>query len=539
MDAEISDVAIEFLQSAVILDDRAWMPVEETPEPLQPPSYEANIQDDNQSTDTDDQDNDRFNLDPKAVIDGFAEIGLVCSVLNPAQQENFKRRVVKTAARADIVIIDWKIGDSHGGKTLEIIRDILAEDEQRSRLRLLAIYTGEPDLNKIVDKVRVAIATYYADKDLIEGEDNPFCLSKGPLHVVILAKSKIALATDAKGQQVTEKDLAKRLKKEFTRITRGLLQNVALAGLAALRKEVHTLLAKFNASLDPGYLGHRILLPYPMDAEDHVVEVLGYEILSILEEQRPGRVAGEQALSEWLQKADGLDFSTRIRNGKDPIPIIMDLLMKGIEGGDYNSLAWNKTELKKSATDFFTKECDEATRANLYFSALLSLKSRYNIAIAPQLTLGTILACEANGDCQYLLCLQPKCDAVRLDAESETAFPFLPLVKTQNKPQKRFDLVVEIETGEGSETEWVYLAIKSKPANLRMYSFKPGPNPPGEVRAQNCSGSSVFQSTDGKKYRWIAEMKDEHALKVAASFASSLARPGPNDAEWLRRAQQR
>lgn len=537
-----SSVVADFLQSAVILDDRARMgpmPEEETTDTVQPPDYEgirsSDVQHDNQSANINDQDNVYLNLDAKAVIDGFAEIGVVCSVLNPAQQENFKHRVVKTSARADIVILDWKIGDSYGDATLKVIRDILDEDEQRSRLRLLAIYTGEPDLNGIVNQVRDVIDAFYTDKPRI---DNPFYLSRGPLHVVVLAKSRTKLVADAESQRVTEKDLAERLKKEFVRITQGLLQNVALAGLAALRKEAYTLLAKFDVSLDPGYLGHRILLPHPMDAEDHIVEALGYEILSILEEQRPGQAAAEKALSEWIQQARtaGLDFSTRIQNGKDPIPIVMDLLKNGVKGGDYNrlSLLWRKKVLKRCATHFFTKECDEATHANRHFSALLNLKSRYT-TIVPQLTLGTILACKANDDCQYLLCLQPKCDAVRL--VSKTAFPFLPLVKTQNK--NRFDLVIETKTGDGNGEEWVHLELKSKPADLRMYSFKPSDNPPGEVRAQSCSEGFIFQSTDERRYRWIAEMKDEHALKIAASFSSSLARPGPNDSEWLRRRAKR
>ena len=61
---------------------------------------------------------------------------------------------------------------------------------------------------------------------------------------------------------------------EFVEMTKGILSNVALEGLAALRDDVPRVLAKFDSSLDSAYLGHRILLPNPADAEDHVVEAL-------------------------------------------------------------------------------------------------------------------------------------------------------------------------------------------------------------------------------------------------------------------------
>ena len=66
-------------------------------------------------------------MDADAVIGGFADIGSVCAVLNPAPGDEFRERTVKTARRADIVILDWKIHDSVGDAALEVMRDILQE----------------------------------------------------------------------------------------------------------------------------------------------------------------------------------------------------------------------------------------------------------------------------------------------------------------------------------------------------------------------------------------------------------------------------
>ena len=54
-------------------------------------------------------------------------------------------------------------------------------------------------------------------------------------------------------------------------MTTGLLPNVAIAGLSELRAQTHKLLTMFSRSLDPAYLGHRVLLPNPSEAEDQVL----------------------------------------------------------------------------------------------------------------------------------------------------------------------------------------------------------------------------------------------------------------------------
>ena len=90
---------------------------------------------------------------------------------------------------------------------------------------------------------------------------------------------------------------------------------------------------------------------------------------------------------------------------------------------------------------------------------------------------------------------------------------------------------------ETSKDQWKDFGIKPKPSELSIRFFKPSPDPPGEVVATGIQdGSFVFQDGEGREYRWMAEMKDEHALGIAGEVASALARPGPNDAEWLRKA---
>ena len=92
----------------------------------------------------------QHSLDAKALIDNAMELGLICSVLRPKQGEDLKERVQKAAERADIVCLDWEIYNDNGETAKELISEIIRSDAERyGRLRLIAIYTGDRDRQKM------------------------------------------------------------------------------------------------------------------------------------------------------------------------------------------------------------------------------------------------------------------------------------------------------------------------------------------------------------------------------------------------------
>ncbi len=526
------EVAENFLQSAVILDDLAWMgPLEHHATQqvaLQPPDYDVSTQ---SSQDAGTSTPDGVPLDAKAVVDGFVEFGMVCAVLRFGEEETTWSKVRKAAIRSDIVILDWKIGDSYGDKVLEVIQCMLNDDQHGERLRLLAIYTGEPDLAGIAGQVKETINQFYDNATLICGD--PYRMTKGPVHVVVLAKQGAGQkgVPDTLDQEVAEADLANRLIDEFSRMTVGLLRNVAMEGLAVVRNETYRILGKFNPELDPAYLGHRLLLPYPEDAESHLVEALGAELLSILAEHRPGTMANATAIRAWLKAKtrEGLDLSFPLSYSQwegegSCVEYWMELLTKGIDGEGVTKPTPRKK--RRDVAEVFVDDKEAALESNRLLARLLSLKTCYS-SNPPRLMLGTILGHKSERESQYLLCLQPKCDSVRL--QSATGFPLVRLDKAA--ANKEFDLVVQDEGD-----QWVHLKIPVRLACLIIVTFCPGPNPPGEVVASGESGAYCFRSADGEDYRWIADMKDEHALKAAGNLAATLSRPAPNDSEWQRRS---
>ena len=537
----LSRQALEsFLQSVVVLDDRPEMAAgqesgaDAPAGALTEPGYP-------QSTEPPDPVSDRraagAPLDAAAVIAGFADIGCVCAALSAARGPEFRARAVRAARRADIVVLDWTIEESIGDEALEVMQEILESDDQGQRLRLMAIYTGEPDLNTIHDRVQEVIASFHEEHD---SKVDGFRLSKGPLHVVVLAKEGVVSgAPELRSRETTDSGLADRLVEEFALMTGGLLWNTAITGIATVRDSAHRILAKFEKGLDPAYLGHRLMLPHPPDAQEHVEEALGAEITSVIEEHRPGSHADLEAIGAWLalREAEGLQLAEpfSFRPSEVSVDAWCELLLRGIDAPEVAlPRDVGRAALRRQATEPFAEDQETAKRADHGFAALLSLKTRYPGRI-PRLTIGTVLRTGEPGERAYFLCLQPKCDSVRLD--TLTGFPLIPLISLEaaevggNGEDLR--LVVEPEPD-----QWEHFGIEKKPSDLTIRFFEPNSPQRGEVLAsrEEPEGFS-FADVDGERYRWIAELKDEHALKVAGEIASALARPGPNDSEWLRRAR--
>lgn len=527
------EVVQSFLQTAVILDDLAEMRAPEHHQSREQPhrdrirpGYGILSEEEDLKKIRDPRD---VPLDAQAVIDGFAEIGSVCAVLRPLSGEEYHQRTVTVASRADIVILDWKIHDTTGDEALNLLRDILISDRLNYRLRLLAIYTGEPNLRGVSDRVQATISEFYENDQM--DASNPYRISKGPLQIVILAKKGIPRENGSGASQETaEVDLATQLVNEFAGMTEGLLRNVALSGISALRRQSHRILTRFDRHLDPAYLGHRQMLPNPADAEDHLAEALAAEILSILGDERPGEQANGQAIKEWLSamESNGLDLADPYAFPGDTSPVHgwYALLTCGVEseGATRPEGAGVKT-LARFGTRAYAKDSAQALHSDRSFAALLSLKAEHEGRV-PRLTLGTIVR-ENHGSHRYLLSLQPKCDSIRL--AGATGFPLIPLKANGNN----FRLAVDV--GEGA---WIHFGIVLKPSELILLSFEPRSDDDGEILASCEAKKWQFKDVNGKTYHWIAEMKDEYALMLAGDVASSLSRPGPNISEWLRRASR-
>lgn len=188
-------------------------------------------------------------LNTKELIKSALNLGLICSVVNPKGDENeVANSVAKAAKRADIISLDWHMGDHDNGElATEIIEQILIQDESvGGRLRLIAIYTGNKFKNKILNLVMKRINKNKKTKNKINLDNDALTNHLG-LRIVWREK---AMGRNNTGDTITEVELPKSLLTEFSKLSGGLLGNVALATIATLRDTTHHVLSKFNKDLD-------------------------------------------------------------------------------------------------------------------------------------------------------------------------------------------------------------------------------------------------------------------------------------------------
>ncbi len=161
----------------------------------------------------------------------------------------------------------------------------------------------------------------------------------------------------------------------------------------------------------------------------------------------------------------------------------------------------------------------------------------------PTLTLGSLLASgkqsDSGGEVDFLLCTQPRCDAVRLDKNGRL-FPFQ---VTTLATDTKFNLVAAIPGARGKPNT-VLLNVDSRPHATRMIQFRPEE---GEDRIFASQGDGdifgfvednfEFVDVNGYRYVWIGDLRDLTALRMASMVAARLHEVGIDAYERLRLKQ--
>jgi hypothetical protein len=527
-----------FLQTVVVVDDRAF---NDPPPVVDEPAQEAvsssgargrGVQSGLQRPV--DQAGDEHDLDAKQVTDAFARRGLVCGLLSPAPGEELGDELVRTARRADLVVLDWVVDRDDGRKALELLRRILESDSvpPSGRLRTIAVYTGQHELRVVAGRLKEALGASYPGALLIEHDDG-LAMTKGPVRVAVFAKEHVSqLAPDLESRRVRFDELPDRLRREFAALTSGIVTAVALAALAALRDDTHRVLSVVNPRLDVAYLGHRSVLPEPEDAQSQVVALVASELRAVIEDHKVGDLARETILFLWLaaSRGDGTKLGELIDPAK-PIPRaqVEGMLRFGLgsslgltEVADLGSISKThlKDKVKTAATQVFALTLDEANGSDSELANRMMLRTTYS-SPPRMLQLGTVVEAP---DRAYWICVQPVCDSVRLRPEVR-AFPFLRL---QTSDRSRFQFVVT----DATDTEQ-FLVLTKNPRDLVVARFKPRAGK-SVIEATEARGSYLFRDTGNKRYRWVAQLKTEFAQKVAVDLANEIAQVAVDEAELRR-----
>lgn len=535
-------VAGEFLSTVVIVDDQAVLtpsPTSESPHVLITPQRQGGPSDADRgplagSTDP------AHRLDAKKLIDSFSSIGIVCAVLRPSDREieSFDRVLPPIAESCDVIVIDWVLYEfKQGEKTMEIIRHLLESSRpEAGRARLIIIYTGETDLEGIASSIR---ETFNIPQQ--NGATDRFTIQRGAARICIYAKEQTRLPVGATDRKVDFDKLPQTIVAEFASMTGGLVANVALRSLAALRANTHQLLRKFHSELDPPYVTHSTLKGQE-DAADHLIPLIASEIQAVLEDGRVADLANRRRVLQWLryQLSRGLTFTlpqhTTEREYRAGLAFLVE---HGVSDESLGELFEKHAKFANGVLKNIKKAtgaiCDDLTRivtvegdrpnvADHELAALMSVRSHYSSA-TPVLALGSIVLETAGSQSRYLLCVQPRCDSVRL--AGERAFPFLPMKQVADN--EKCDFIID------RNGKPVRLLLSRNPFEVQMVRFAPTGARENQILAHGRRGGRFFKATGTRaRYRWVADLKTAHAQRVANQYAYQLSRVALTESEWFR-----
>ncbi len=486
-------------------------------------------------------------LNAKSLIDKAMELGLICSVLRPKEEENFSDRVVKAAQVADIVCLDWEIYKDSGEAASGIVRDILREDaRQNGRLRLIAIYTGDSTNNKILDKILRTIPKKMRDVHEFQ-KDSLTIESKKGVRIVCLFKTHgIQLLPPRNVNQVSEDQLPERLQTEFSHLSEGLLSNVALATIASIRSSTHHVLSKFSGQMDGPFFHHRALIESPDDAEEYAVDIVLSELKGAIDKRQvAARQAGTQAIETRIREIAGSAETLTLCGSKTEdshslgLETIVKIVTDGLDCGLKQAPNPPKKNMaKENFSSLFSKSQQTARDLMHQFAAITGVRAHPGSYLyqsdqsVPRLGLGTIIQ-EQGGT--YLLCLQASCDSVRIEEKGN--FLFVPLDEEDSK-KKDFkpEHVVPISSG-ANQIEYVGLSTSEKSYRVvRSIEFS-ACQETKTVNARRIRDRSSFhfKDTDGKSYRWIADLKRRRALRTVQRLGQNMGRLGFDEFEPYRR----
>jgi hypothetical protein len=481
-------------------------------------------------------------LNAKALTDAFLKAEVICGVHKPIKGDDSVALAVKAAKRADIVVVDWYLEDHSSTKAKAIIAGVLKSDvEEHGRLRLIAIYTSEPgrtmvakELLDALEKDQRLVGCLSLDGAALRSTDTRIC---------IFNKEGTLQTGDV--LTVPEAELPEHLLREFAKLTDGLLANFAVSAVAAVRRGAHHVLARFPKELDGVYLAHRISLRNPEEAEDMALERVTAELSNLVENADvPGRTLPVAVIDAWLDDRARQGRVFKNANARLPIELMKELVRGGIarlkdksgqkqvEGEE--PATPNSAVSHKSIIDVFYPSISDARAAACNFARLTSYKREVGRVrldgFKPRLTLGTLLKVRRDLadrglydeiDGQFLLCVQPRCDSVRITGPR--AFPF-----QQAKYDKdSFNLIVDEKGPSG------YLQLDTKPMATIMLKFRPEAQSQ-PIFARKDGAAYLFTDDRGRVFEWIGDLDDLKAQRFASDLGANMHRVGIDEFEWLR-----
>lgn len=531
------NIVCDFLHNVVLADDRIEFHTEALPSAIVSPTRENIIE---SKTESEVKISERA-INVKPIIDEFMAKGIPCSFLlldNSLQPEIY----IKNLKKSDALILDWQVKSDDGEFILQILEKLFEND--RNSLKVILIYTGLPDLKSIIQKIRERFPIIPFSVDTTHG----CSIRHGSTLISVYSKTNLTIDNNLTDRVVDEKRLVEALLNEFTSMTSGLVSNAALKTISILRQNTHNLLNTLNKNLDSAILTHRALLKDTAESEEHLVSIISSEIIGLLQYNDIGSIVSMDQIKLWVdeQSENGVKFykKMKIRTKSDGVSEILKILEKGIPNispSKNKNITWNnfltilKHERNKNKiselTSVFLDDSLNALKMDEEFAQLMAFQSNYQYQ-NPKLDQGTILKSEIGTFINYYVCIQPKCDCVRIKKSGEF-FIFLPL-KEEIKGG-RFDFLIKED---GLVKRLVIQQKSNVVEKFKFYSRKTGS--PVFATKQDTNWNFIGDKIEGNNqipinFKFLGYLKQEFIQRVVNNFANNITRIGFSESEWLRR----
>jgi len=509
-------IAKRFLLTALVIDDQLTIPSDSSVRGnLQKPTRETL----SKKQGTSSEKTSLRTIDVNRITQSFARQGMICGTISPQDEQSDYENLVKTAARADILILDWQLNTQTNENVLPLIQEIL-NNHLKNQLRLIAIYTGETEPDQILNQIRGVF--HEGDQtDFSGNEHNRIDLGSHRIMVYL----KPGTASRHENLIVDERGLVDHLIADFANKIAGLMSGLALTALTAVRENVYRILKCFGSDLDPAFLAHRACLPQPQDSEQHIIEQITSELYGIINDvitDQPSP-AGIEAIKRWCDERFEED-QVIFKNPK----IYKEGVLKILEYGIENQKAPMKGKNYNLLSDGFSKGSSSSNELDHRLASLMCFRQVFTESLR-QLSTGTVIKCL--DDQEFLLCITPKCDTVRL----KNPTPFLFLNLRSETIGSALKLVVPV-----TEKEFQIMKISMHPTDWRIIEFEPKSDSKCVTTELSESDQIYFLgNADNRKYQWIGELKPEFAQTIAHSIGQTMSRVPINKSEWLRREEKK
>jgi hypothetical protein len=213
-------------------------------------------------------------LDIRKIGDSFANAGLTCAFVLPdyksVDEGQTVARAIKAVSNADIVVLDWYLSGDASNLTRAILSEIAKKDNaENGRLRMVCIYTGQPNLDGIFLDSKEAFLNGGISLADVAG-------------MSYAAKSSSCLLLVLNKKSTDHSALPEALINSFVNLSRGLVPSFALASVGAIRQNMHHMLTRFDHDLDVAYAANRLITDPPEDVAELMRDLLLAEFDSAL-----------------------------------------------------------------------------------------------------------------------------------------------------------------------------------------------------------------------------------------------------------------